>query len=382
MELETKVMKTLNRSKSKLRFNREQLYEIDKIIWENIEFVLDYFDIDAHKSGDRYHFSCPIHDGDNISAVSIKEGFWSCFTRGCDKTFYKTLLGFVRGILSNRKCNWASSEKQYPFEETLKFIVELLKIDIDQVKTTNEQTLSFISNSKLLNRERNQNDCKLTRDFVRSKLLFPATPLLERGFCEKTLDSYDVGICNNFNRLMSNRIVVPIYDDNYRYVVASLGRAVKKHCEKCKLYHDGPCPNEKKWLYSKWINSTGFHRDSYLFNYWRAKKIIEKAKIAILVEGPLDILRLEQNKIKCGLAIFGSTLTDGQTILLEKTPIQHLVVMPDKDEAGSDAKEQIKEQCERLFKLHFPPYTSKDVGCMTSNEIEDFRKYLRSINVN
>ena len=56
--------------------------------------------------------ACPIHQGDNSSALNLYiEGDsyranWKCRTHQCEKTFKGSILGFTRGLLSYQKYNW------------------------------------------------------------------------------------------------------------------------------------------------------------------------------------------------------------------------------------------------------------------------------------
>ena len=58
----------------------------------------------------------------------------------------------------------------------------------------------------------------ITREEIREGLQRPAEYYLNRGFAEETLDTFDVGFCNVKGKPMYNRVVAPVYDEDYNYV--------------------------------------------------------------------------------------------------------------------------------------------------------------------
>ena len=173
-----------------------------------------------------------------------------------------------------------------------------------------------------------------------------------RGYLPETLDKFDIGICDNPKKMMYNRIVVPIYDDDHKHMIGCIARSQS----------DGAKP--------KWIHSKGFRKSSCLYNYWHAKKYISELETVVLVEGQGDVWRLDEAGIYNAVGIFGCSLSDEQLIILERSGALNLVLITDNDEAGSDAKDKIKEQCRRLFNIQTPYISKKDVGDMTIEEIE------------
>src|SRR6185312_9735780 len=116
----------------------------------------------------------------------------------------------------------------------------------------------------------------------------------------------------------------------------------------------GECPttDEERRLCSKWRNN--FNKDEVLFNYNHSKKCIKNCGYAILVEGPLDALALEQAGISGGVAMLGATLSDQQQILLETSGVQHVVLLTDNDEAGRQAKADIKNRLCNICRIYEP----------------------------
>lgn len=362
------------------QFNQSSLYELSGKLFDEIEFLLDKLGVEYKILGNRYCGRCPIHSGDNQSAFSIFNGTWSCYTHHCEKYFARNMIGLVRGVLSRKNYDWKEEkDKKQSFESTLKWIFSFLKIDQNDVKSYNKVDSKFITNNNLLYKNREVNESKITRGQVRSFLKFPATPFINRGFKEEILNSYDIGLYFHKGKPMFNRVVVPIYDDDHQFMVGCLGRAIAPLCEKCNLYHKYQCPTYNQQMFHKWINSVGLRKSSYLFNYWKAKDSIKKEGKVIIVEGPLDVLRLEQEGIKNSVAIFGSNMSDEQTILLERLPIEHIIILTDNDESGNNARSQIKEQCKHLCYTHFPSFNSHDIADSKIEEINQIKEFIEKL---
>jgi len=74
------------------------------------------------------------------------------------------------------------------------------------------------------------------------------------------------------------------------------------------------------------------------------------------------------------LAVFGSSLTDSQQILLEGSGALYLILLFDSDEAGAKASNDVESSLSRMFKIIKPklPTSKKDIGEMTTQEIKNF----------
>jgi DNA primase len=182
---------------------------------------------------------------------------------------------------------------------------------------------------------------------------------------------------------MYNRVVVPIYDDNYEYMVGCSGRSIFEKCNICSCFHNQnhTCPNkDNQWVYSKWKHSKDFKSQNHLYNFWFAKKYIMESNVAIIVESPGNVWRLEENGIHNSVGIFGSSLSDRQKVILDSSGAMSLVVLTDNDEAGKKAAEQIKSKCENTYKIYIPKITATDVGEMTTEQInEEIKPFLEKI---
>ena len=321
-----------------------------------IRDILDYFNIEYREYDEWISCPCPIHGGDNPTGFTITIdgdeeyiGFWRCWTRACEKEYYNDILGLIRGLLSIEKGDDAS------FSEVVSFCEKFIGEDILEPPPPPKTSREFLSSVNVLNQDIEQNKTNITRDKVRERISIPSEYYLNRGFLPETLDKYDVGYCNDRNKPMYSRVVVPVYDDNHEYMIGCVGRRTNNN------------------TMGKWINSKGFKKSTCLYNYWYAKEHILRTKAVILVEGQGDVWRLSEAGIFNAVGMFGCSLSEQQRIILERSGALSLVILTDSDEAGQIGKEKIKQKCDKLFNLYFPSSSSKDVGDM---KVEDIKSNL------
>lgn len=369
-------------------FNFEFTNALTDEACDHIEELLDALGVELKEHRKMYVGMCPIHGGDNIGALNlypdgdIMRGNWKCRTHQCEKKWSKTLIGFIRGVLSQGRefpVTW-----QYAVDWLCSFLgkpIGSVKIDVEAAKKRR-----FNSAANILNKRRKSlNQIKgLPREKVVDSLIIPADYYIERGYSADILAKYDVGLCRDMKKRMRNRVVVPIYDDKHKYMVGCSGRSIFPQCPSCKLYHrpQTSCPKQP-WeiiFAQKWLLSKDFVDKDHLYNYWFAKKYIEDTGVAILVEGPGDVWRLEEQGIHMSLALFGTELTDAQLNILEASGAMSLIVITDNDKAGKEAAERINTMCNRMFRLYFPTIHSEDVGAMQSDEItEDIKPIIEQV---
>lgn len=349
---------------------------------DNIESLLDHFSLDYKSNGKMMTMCCPIHGGDNPSAISLYytgdnyRGNWKCRTHNCEKIFKGSIIGFIRGVLSNQKYGWTKQgDKFCSFDEAIEFATKFVNKDLSTIKISysdrNKKTFTSIVN--YLNNEIKELQNLVKRDSIIRALDIPATYYIKRGYSEEILKKYDVGFCDKPGKEMYSRIVVPIYDNNYEYMVGCSGRSIFEKCSQCAAYHDTKhsCPNkDNQWLYSKWKHSKDFRSQNHLYNFWFAKEHIIKSNIAIIVESPGNVWRLEENGIHNSVAIFGSSMSDRQKVLLDSSGAMSLVLLTDNDEAGKKAAEQIRKKCENTYKVYTANISANDVGEMTKEQID------------
>lgn len=372
-------------------YSPEDLKNLSDILCDKIDDLFAYFQIDCRQTSKMFICTCPIHNGDNPSAFNIYpygedyRGNWKCRTHKCEEVFMGSIIGLVRGLLSSRKYNWTKKgDKVATFAETLEFIEKFVSNDNPEVlKPKNTEKTKFTRIVNNLSKEIESKKIGVPRDKVRKLLTFPCQYYLDRGHSSEILNKYDVGTCLTKGKEMYNRIVVPIYDNDYKMMIGCTGRSVFEKCENCKSHHNpaNMCPEPKdRYKYSKWKHNFDFKSQENLYNYWFAKDHIKSTGTVILVEGPGNVWKLEENGIHNSVAMFGSVLSDKQKLLLDLTGAMTIVILTDNDSAGETARKQIINKCSKTYRIFSPKISKADVGEMTNEEVKiEIKDYLRKI---
>lgn len=358
-------MLTTNHSEYQAKFDLLQEMAI-----EHIEEILFELEITFKRASNGYYtFCCPIHQGDNPRAGQIYgpdgkyPGRFRCASSGCEKKYGSGLINFIHGVLDSN--NNASRH------DAVKWLCKFLGTDFNKLEVNTEE----IEKKQFIRRQDTSSKSAPiatgpSRDSIRSRLLIPSPQFLNRGFSRDILDRYDVGVCQDSTKKYYTRTIIPIYDENYKYVIGCTARTPYPLCKYCNYYHrtNYRCPETdyEAFIGAKWIKN--FDTSNVLFNYWFAKNEIRKSKIAILVEGPGDCLKLAESGIQ-SLALFGNSLKGGQADLLDKLGVTSLICMLDNDEGGIKGALNIKEQYSRVYRMYFPKFDGKDCGDLNSDVI-------------
>lgn len=323
--------------------------------------LFEFFGIDEYyESNNLLISSCPIHEGDNQTAFNINidedneehYGKWFCNTKGChnDKPG-KDIISLVWMLLEKRE------DREVKFPDVIKFCKNFcsdVKIDEENISTIKNDVfdkLIKLQSKKVIK----QNISKINRESVRSRLQFPATFYIERGFSENALNEFDIGLCMNPKSQMYQRVVFPVYDENDEFMVGCTGRTIS---------------NSPR----KWINQKGFNKSNYLYNYGKAIEHIRRAETIILVEGQGDVIRLWEAGIYNAVGMFGSKISDSQEFLIQKTGVSNIVIMADNDDAGNACAKDIVERLKYLFNIYIVKLPKNDIGDMSIEEINTIIK--------
>jgi 5S rRNA maturation endonuclease (ribonuclease M5) len=360
-------MKKFKKSRS---YDQSKLKFISDELCDDIEELLSSLGIEDYKNlGKLIAMSCPIHGGDNETALNIYHqgdhyrGNWKCRTHQCEETFKGSILGFIRGCLSHNSHGWNKpGDPMCSFNEALEFATSFLEQDLDSIKISkkSKEKNTFVNTVKYISQSSVTDIPKISKDTIRKSLQIPSQYFLKRGFKAETLINYDVGDC--------------ISDDHdFKYMVGCTGRSFYDKCTECKSYHapNTECPpDEIAWKNSKWRHNAGFKTQEYLYNYWIAQHRIKETSAVILVESPGNVWRLSEAGILNAVAIFGSSLSDRQKMILDTSGAMTIISIMDNDEAGRKAAEQIKNKCEKTYNIINVPITYDDVASMSITEVQ------------
>lgn len=367
-------------------YNQQHLKAISDAVCDRIEDLFDVLHIEYKLYDKMATMSCPIHGGDNASACNVYHigdsyrGNWKCRTHNCHEVFKSSIIGFIRGCLSHRKYNWQNSgDKVCSFNEAIQFVQQFLgnKIDINSLSAIDSKTKDkndFVNTVRYITESSNKDQLKISKDYLLSKISVPSQYFLSRGFTKNILSKYYVGDCYEEGKEMYSRAVVPIFDDNNEYIIGCTGRSLFEKCDSCKAYHDPQisCPSEaESWKYSKWKHSSGFKSGDTVYNMWNAKKYIKSTNnTVILVESPGNVWRLEEAGIHNAIAIFGTTFTDRQKMMVDCSGAMHIITIMDNDDAGYQAREKIYTKCKKTYNVTHIDIPANDIASMSVEEIK------------
>lgn len=356
----------MSRSTSTRRWNLEPI--IDEAV-SRLPELLDSLSL-SFKETDRFFVGCcPVHDGDNKTAVNIfktgdtARGNWICYTHNCHRRISQggwgsSLFDFVRGTLTTRNGH------NHSFVDGVKYVVKTLAIKPEKQDDVSFANYNKKAYAKLLNNlildSTPETIEEIKRSLIRKQLHIPSQYFLNRGYTKDILDKYDVGDCNNPTKPMYKRAVVPVYNSEGIYV-GCLGRSVYPECSICNFYHhpDGMCGECEKWKVQ-----SGFNDKQFLFNLNNASKYILESGNVILVEGPGDVMRLEEAGIHNSVALFGVKISDSQELLLEKSGAERIVLLLDNDQAGENGANIIHDKLKKLYQINIVKPIGHDVGSM------------------
>lgn len=361
------MLKQTMKKKSAL-LDQNKLKIVCDQLCDRIEELLDHLEIEHRYNNKFVSMCCPIHEGDNDSALNIYHtgdtyrGNWKCRTHQCDRIFKSSIIGFLRGVLSRRELGWVKEgDDMYSFQDTIKFALDFLHLDLKNIKVSKHQKEKdqFVANTKILTHNTKPAHQNITRASIRKSLVIPSPYFMSRGFSPDILKKYDVGECQTVGKTMYNRAVVPIYNTDYEYMVGCSGRTIDDNIK------------------PKWKHSGDFKAEENLYNFWFAKKHIQQTNEVILVESPGNVWKLEENGVHNSVATFGAHLTDKQKMLLDTSGAMTIIVIMDSDAAGEEARKQIDKKCSKTYNIKHIRLSKNDIGDMTPDEInKEIKAYL------
>jgi len=296
---------------------------------------------------ERYHSltgPCPIHCGDNQGAFSfhVERGIWKCFSRGCDEKFGGDIFGLIRGM---RECE---------FKEAVEYVKQFINLEMshEDVKRLKD---SKSNKDYILSIEKREEQTKYHWSCLK-KLAWHDYLVERRGYPRWLVEEYHIGACLTPNLYMSGRVVFPAVNLSGE-IVGFTGRTLDDGWKEKKI--------------PKWKHSKGSWTSHNVFNEYRAAASIKQSGVAILCEGPLDVLRFEQAGVRNSLGIFGKQLSNEQMTAMMNLGATKVILALDNDTAGKIGAARSMKLASCLFDVEQKelPSHRKDVGEMTVEEI-------------
>jgi len=343
---------------------KKKIEQLKKHATRNAHKVFDKLGMSHYDRGDGLIQSvcpCKQHPGDrnNATAFSWRTdiGKWVCWTHHCEESRGNDILGLVSSVLGTN------------FADTVKWIESVmndenvdLAADVAMPETRRDQVF--------VHEPLNEDNLK----FLQPKPRY----LIDRGFDSGVLQKYQVGLWHRPATFMHDRVIFPVRDDE-GHLVGYTGRTI----------HSESYFEKKGLAYNKWVHGRHFNRwpkrgelstGSILFNLHKAKNWIEPHRRIILVEGPLDGMRLEEAGIRNWVATLSTNFSAAHRTLLVKYGIRHLYVAYDQDDPANyknniapidKALEKMRRIVGDLFEINVVklPF-GKDCGDLTVEEAQ------------
>jgi DNA primase len=318
--------------------------------WANkhVRAILQHLGIRHSDQGKYLKACCPVPyhpgDGNNPGAWvwSYDKQNWRCYTHSCQEDTGSDIIGLVMSM------------KEFAFPIAVKYLIELKNGELQKAQPeevavkmqAKADENRFIEKSKL-------------------NILFPDTYFRGRGIPERLLQKHRVGYWQKTGTFMDRRAVVPMYDwDNN--LVGFSGRVILTDEELAST-------SQAKWMHGRDFvtrKAGVFNKSSILYNLNNCKGNIIKTGKVYIVEGPIDVWKLEKAGITNVVATLGISISFEQIQLLVRAGVTDVVLCYDNDSAGNDATVRVTEQIKDYFNVSArQPKDNKDYGEMTTHDI-------------
>ena len=365
-----------------------QFQTINDQLGEHILELLEMFDIKYARMSNQLRGSCPIHRGDNESAfcVYVSRDFnypvnWHCYTHSCERVFGAQSLGLVQAILSSKK-GWRScldDKLIVPLEEVIKFISSDDTFDIEKLDLLSDDEIerqNFCTAIHSFTATKKKSHKGIHRSIIRKNLVIPSPYFVSRGFSSQILNAFDVGDCIKTGKTMFERAVANVFTEDGYYIGCS-GRSIHEKCPKCNGFHNpqSACRKSPKWLHQK-----GFRSKDHLYGFEKAIDYINDTRTIVLCEGPGDVWKMAENGVNNAVALFGTSLSQSQKILINSTFCLNVIIFLDNDglgKAGDVGAKRITRELDKMYntKIITPP--AKDLGECTKEQAEELTNKIK-----
>jgi DNA primase len=186
----------------------------------------------------------------------------------------------------------------------------------------------------------------------------PSNYFLNRGFTKEVLNKFHVGSYIGPHKYFTGRSLVPIFNAEGRQIVGLSGRLESEDYDK---------------TIPKWKHTENFPSGQILYNIWSAKEFIRQSRIAIIVEGPGDVWRLEEAGFYNAVALLGGVFSPAKHFQLDRAGCMTILVLTDPNQAGNNYAKIISTEYSRFYNIKRIeiPTEYKDIGEMPLTSIKN-----------
>lgn len=365
-------MMTTDLPSGKLTKNR--IEGIRKLAHKNMRTIMKRLNFKGWDYGSRLVGVCPIQHGDGKTPNDNPQAFswdftrqmWQCFSNNCHEINGSDIFALIQ------------SAKDMNFKQALQWILDVVEKDLDDVKEIDPEEQRRMEQvirkrSQLVRHKRMEDDLM--------RHLKPSSYFQKRGFSNEVIEEFGCGgEWHKTGTYGENRVVVPVYDPLEGHLIAFT----------CRLLDDSLIETWRpKWCHalnfaamrkksSERTDEERFHASSVLFNLHKARAHMGDPKTIIIVEGPIDVMRMWEAGIKNVVACLGTGFGKHHRTLLHKVGCQRVVGATDGDDAGQKALNGMERMCKDYFefdRVQLP--NSKDPGDLDPSQLRlIFKEYL------
>jgi DNA primase len=286
---------------------------------------------------------CPCHeeaDNPNSFVYYLKNGLWFCWTQRCDQqkgADLVALISMIKGFSPNEARDFARAflKKQKITSNKIAKLLKLRKLEKAKKKDWWKEHLSQHTYTE--------------KDF-RNKTRSPASYIKSRGLNLRLMKKIGVGYAEDGP--LHDRVVFPVRNVADK-IVGFTGRAVRDDFQ------------------PKWKHMPGFQSGLNLFNIDRCVHMVRATQTIILVEGPIDTIKLEMAGYNLSAAVFGLSVSAAQAAILEKCGVVYTILGFDPDKVDS---EPVRRSALRLREHDFDVRILRwkgddDIGAMSERRV-------------
>ncbi|MBR4237039.1 DNA primase [bacterium] len=305
----------------------------------NIVDVVSRF-VELTPRGKNYFGLCPFHDDNNptnFSVASDKQIF-NCFACKVGGNAIKFIEKY-KHISYMDATMWLANEyhidvSEYRLEKTDK------KHKYYELVGTAQSFFRFVMNNEEYSKEaRNYLESRgITKEAI-SEFGIGLSPSDSDALTKQLLEKHylieDIvlnSLSNGKNDMFVDRIIVPVRDEEGRYVAFG-GRTYKKNDESAKYMNSKETPI--------------FEKGKLVFNLDKASRALRSINYLILNEGYMDVIQAYSKGVKNSIALMGTAMTIEQAELIKKYT-NNVVICLDGDRAGIEGVKGIIPKLEEV----------------------------------
>lgn len=290
---------------------------------------------------------CPFHEDSEPSLmINTTQNTWSCLACGAGNRRHSVarssdIYGFVMGYY------------KFNLGQAIEWIAQIYNIVLPQV---DHQTAEVKNQYKWWIEKNDSENYRFMANLRKNEKAY--WYLYNRGIDEYLMDLFELGVGDDEtieHKHAKGKITFPIRDYTGG-IVSFIGRvpfgasALAELNEKQKAEGKRVTPKyEHRWelrpdhkdqAYYDAHPFKTFAKNEHLYGLYQAKEMIRYTGVAILVEGPTDVIKCFKHGVNNACSTMGTSISKTQALLLKRAGARKVILMDDGDVAGLSSMER------------------------------------------